>query len=103
MASLIFIALLILMAISRRSSSRSSARPIPTPATPARWTLFATPTGPSSEHFFGVDQLGCDVFSRVVYGARVSLDGRLRGDVPGDLLRDQPGCWPATSAAGSIR
>ena len=35
--------------------------------------LFATPTGPSSEHYFGVDQLGRDVFSRTIYGARVSL------------------------------
>ena len=35
--------------------------------------LFATPTGPSSAHLFGVDQLGRDVFSRTVYGARVSL------------------------------
>ena len=31
------------------------------------------PTGPSSEHLFGVDKLGRDVFSRDVYGARVSL------------------------------
>jgi peptide/nickel transport system permease protein len=29
--------------------------------------------GPSSEHFFGVDELGRDEFSRVVYGARYSL------------------------------
>ena len=29
--------------------------------------------GPSSEHWFGVDQLGRDEFSRVVYGARFSL------------------------------
>jgi peptide/nickel transport system permease protein len=27
---------------------------------------------PSSEHWFGTDQLGRDIFSRVVYGARVS-------------------------------
>ena len=36
--------------------------------------VFGTPTGPSSEHVFGVDQQGRDVFSRVVYGARVSLE-----------------------------
>ena len=35
--------------------------------------LFATPTGPDSAHLFGVDQLGRDVFSRTIYGARVSL------------------------------
>jgi ABC-type dipeptide/oligopeptide/nickel transport system permease subunit len=33
-----------------------------------------SPTGPSSHNLFGVDPLGRDVFSRVVYGARVSLE-----------------------------
>jgi ABC-type dipeptide/oligopeptide/nickel transport system permease subunit len=33
-----------------------------------------SPTGPSSKNLFGVDPLGRDVFSRVVYGARVSLE-----------------------------
>jgi peptide/nickel transport system permease protein len=35
---------------------------------------FGQPTGPSSENFFGVDDLGRDIFSRVIYGARVSLE-----------------------------
>ncbi len=35
---------------------------------------FGSPTGPSGAHIFGVDQLGRDVFSRVIYGARVSLE-----------------------------
>jgi peptide/nickel transport system permease protein len=34
---------------------------------------FGTPTGPSGENLFGVDSLGRDVFSRVLHGARVSL------------------------------
>jgi ABC-type dipeptide/oligopeptide/nickel transport system permease subunit len=35
---------------------------------------FGTPKGPSSSNIFGADPLGRDVFSRVLYGARVSLE-----------------------------
>jgi peptide/nickel transport system permease protein len=35
--------------------------------------LFATSESPSSEHWLGTDDIGRDVFSRVVYGTRVSL------------------------------
>lgn len=35
---------------------------------------FGTPYGPSSEFYFGVDKVGHDIFSRVLYGARVSLE-----------------------------
>jgi peptide/nickel transport system permease protein len=35
--------------------------------------VFGSPTGPSTAHPFGVDQLGRDVFARVLYGTRVSL------------------------------
>jgi peptide/nickel transport system permease protein len=31
------------------------------------------PPGPSTEHWFGVDTLGRDEFSRIIYGARLSL------------------------------
>jgi ABC-type dipeptide/oligopeptide/nickel transport system permease subunit len=34
---------------------------------------FGDPFGPSREHPFGVDDLGRDVFARVLYGARASL------------------------------
>lgn len=35
---------------------------------------FGSPLGPSLAHPFGVDQLGEDVMSRVIYGTRVSLE-----------------------------
>lgn len=35
---------------------------------------FGEPTGPTAEHWFGVDERGRDVLSRVIYGARVSLE-----------------------------
>jgi peptide/nickel transport system permease protein len=38
---------------------------------------FGEPTGPSSAHWFGVDERGRDVFSRVIYGARVSLEAAI--------------------------
>jgi peptide/nickel transport system permease protein len=38
---------------------------------------FGSPTGPSSSHWFGVDERGRDVFSRVLYGARISLEAAL--------------------------
>ncbi len=35
---------------------------------------FGSPLGPTSAHPFGVDQLGEDVMSRVIYGTRISLE-----------------------------
>jgi peptide/nickel transport system permease protein len=40
---------------------------------------FGSPLGPSAAHPFGVDQLGHDVASRVIYGARVSLEVGILG------------------------
>jgi peptide/nickel transport system permease protein len=45
----------------------------PTEQNPQALDEFGTPTGPSADHPLGVDQLGRDVFARVLYGARVSL------------------------------
>ena len=74
LASLVFIALLILVAIFAPVVVNIFGAPDPDfRDTSALDPLFSTPTGPSSDHLFGVDQLGRDVFSRTVYGSRVSL------------------------------
>ncbi len=75
MASLIFIVLLILMAIFAPVVVKIFGAPTDYDYrdTAALDPLFATATGPSADHIFGVDQLGRDVFTRIVYGARVSL------------------------------
>jgi peptide/nickel transport system permease protein len=73
-ASLVFIVLLILVAIFAPVVVDIFNAPDPDfRDTTALDPLFATPTGPTPDHLFGVDQLGRDVFSRTVYGARVSL------------------------------
>ena len=40
---------------------------------PDRVDLFAASESPSFEHLLGTDEVGRDVFSRLVYGTRVSL------------------------------
>jgi peptide/nickel transport system permease protein len=75
MASLIFLLLLILAAVFAPAIVRIFGSPTDYDYrdTSALDPLFATPTGPTADHIFGVDQLGRDVFTRTVYGARVSL------------------------------
>ena len=74
MASIIFIAFLVLVAIFAPVIVSVLGLPDPDARdTDALDPLFATPTGPSADHWFGIDQLGRDVLSRTIYGARVSL------------------------------
>jgi peptide/nickel transport system permease protein len=74
MASLVFLVLLVLVAIFAPLIVKAVGAPGPDfEDQNALNQTFATATGPSSAHIFGVDGLGRDVFSRVVYGARVSL------------------------------
>src|SRR5271167_4179946 len=47
--------------------------PGPNIQNPNLTNAFGSPLGPSWAHPFGVDQLGHDVLSRTIYGARVSL------------------------------
>ena len=74
MGSLIFIVALILVAIFAPVAVDILGAPGPDERdTAALDVVFATPTGPSAEHLFGVDQIGRDVLARTIYGARVSL------------------------------
>jgi peptide/nickel transport system permease protein len=73
LASLVFLALLVLVAIFAPLVIKIVGAPGPNVQESSSLDIFGTATGPSSQHIFGVDQIGRDVFSRTVYGARVSL------------------------------
>ena len=47
--------------------------PVLTPYDYATQDLYNTNAMPSAEHIFGTDQFGRDVFTRVLYGARISM------------------------------
>src|SRR5215208_351938 len=74
MASLGFIIALIAMAILAPLVVSILGAPDPKAQNSSALDLFGGPTGPTSEHWFGVDQLGRDILSRTIYGARVSLE-----------------------------
>lgn len=64
LVSLIFIAFLALVAIFGSHF---------TPYNPIETNMASALQAPSSAHWFGTDQLGMDIFSRVIAGTRVSL------------------------------
>lgn len=47
--------------------------PLIIPYDPNAIDILGKLTGPSAQHFFGTDELGRDIFSRILYGARFSL------------------------------
>jgi peptide/nickel transport system permease protein len=63
-AGLVLIVLLALIA---------ALAPIIAPADPLKQVLSTRLKPPSAAHWFGTDQLGRDVLSRMIYGARISL------------------------------
>jgi peptide/nickel transport system permease protein len=73
LAALGFIALLIVVAIAAPLVVSLLGLPGPSVQNPNLTNAFGSPLGPSSAHPFGVDPLGQDIASRVIYGARVSL------------------------------
>jgi peptide/nickel transport system permease protein len=74
MASGGFIIFLIVIAFAAPLVIDILGLPGPNVQNPNLTDSFGSPLGPSSAHPFGVDQLGQDVMSRVIYGTRVSLE-----------------------------
>jgi peptide/nickel transport system permease protein len=64
----------------------AAAAPILAPYDPAHISLNDQVLGPSRDHLFGTDRLGRDVFSRVLWGARVSLGVSLLAVSLGSLV-----------------
>jgi peptide/nickel transport system permease protein len=74
MAALGFVILLIVVAILATPIRKLVGAPDPNAtSTAALDPNFGLPLGPSAKHLFGADQIGRDVFSRVLAGAQVSL------------------------------
>jgi peptide/nickel transport system permease protein len=73
MAALAVLVMLVLLAVLAPLIVKLAGAPGPNVRDREALDTFGLPTGPSSEHWFGVDELGRDVFSRTVYGAQVSL------------------------------
>jgi glutathione transport system permease protein len=55
---------------------------------------------PSAKHWFGVDSLGRDIFSRILMGARISLAAGFISVAVGAVVGTCWACWPATTKAG---
>lgn len=64
LAGLVLIGALVFVAV---------AAPLLAPFDPLRTEVARRLEAPSREHLFGTDQLGRDIFSRILYGARISL------------------------------
>jgi peptide/nickel transport system permease protein len=73
-ASLAFIVFLILLALAAPLVVSILGLPGPNTQNLNLTDSFGSPLGPSLAHPFGVDPLGEDVMSRVIYGTRVSLE-----------------------------
>jgi peptide/nickel transport system permease protein len=73
LTALAFIVLLIAIAVLAPVIRSLVGAPEPNVTSTEALDDFGLPSGPSSDNLFGVDDLGRDIFSRVLYGARTSL------------------------------
>jgi peptide/nickel transport system permease protein len=64
LAGAVIVALIVALAL---------AAPIVAPSDPLAQHVASGAQAPSAAHWFGTDKLGRDVFSRIVYGARISI------------------------------
>jgi len=74
MVALTFVVLIVLTAVLAPLIVKVAGTPKPNITNADLTDDFGQPLGPRSGHPFGVDKLGRDVFSRTLYGARVSLE-----------------------------
>jgi peptide/nickel transport system permease protein len=81
LVSLAFILLLVVLAIAAPLVVSLLGLPGPDVQNLSLTDSFGSPLGPSLAHPFGVDQLGEDVMSRVIYGTRISLEVGIVGTV----------------------
>jgi peptide/nickel transport system permease protein len=86
LASLVFVVFLALVALAAPLVVKLAGVPGPYVQNPNATNAFGSPLGPSAAHPFGVDQLGRDVFARVVYGTRVSLEVGVLGTAIAALI-----------------
>jgi peptide/nickel transport system permease protein len=77
--SLGFIVLLVIVALAAPLVVKVFGLPGPYVQNLSLTDEFGSPQGPSSAHPFGVDEVGHDVASRVIYGTRVSLEVGILG------------------------
>jgi ABC-type dipeptide/oligopeptide/nickel transport system permease subunit len=73
LAAGVFILLLMVSAILAQPIRTLANAPDPGTTSTEPLDDFGLPTGPSAEHLFGVDEIGRDIFSRVLAGAQISL------------------------------
>lgn len=67
--------------------------PLLTSYNPNEINLVNRAKGPSWEHWLGTDKLGRDVFSRLLYGARISILIGLSGALGGAIIGSILGCF----------
>jgi peptide/nickel transport system permease protein len=86
LVSLAFVVFLFAVALAAPLIVKLLGLPGPDVQNPNLTDSFGSPLGPSLSHPFGVDQLGQDVMSRVIYGTRVALEVGILGTAVATLI-----------------